>query len=71
MDREQLTAIVSSRGRSPRSARTGSAIGDSVRAVLAARTKGRSTQGRTVEAIFGQAETRSIDSLKPGAKPRG
>lgn len=70
MERAQLKAITAARGRSGGSKPATSGVHARLRAAVAARSKARSTQGKSIAAVFGSSAHRSITAVKPAAKPR-
>ena len=70
MERDQLTAIAAARGRPVGSKQATGRVDAKLRAAIAARGKGRSTQGKSIAAVFGSSAHRSITAVRPSAKPR-
>ncbi|MFL5686727.1 MAG: hypothetical protein ACJ77D_11795 [Chloroflexota bacterium] len=70
MERQQLKAIAASRGRPVGAKQTASRVDAKLRASIAARGKGRSTQAKSIEAVLGTSGRRSIIALRPNAKTR-
>ena len=70
MHREQIEAIAASRGRPAGSKHTTSRVDAKLRASIAARSKARSTQAKSIAAVLGTSAHRSITTLRPNAKKR-
>ncbi len=70
MERQQLKAIAASRGRPVGSKQTTSLTDAKLRASVAARTKGRSTHTKSIAAVLGASDRRSITAVRPNAKTR-
>ena len=71
MERQTLKTIAESRGRPVGSKHTARRVeAKLLLASIAARGKGRSTQGKTIAAVLGDSEHRSITALRPNAKRR-
>jgi hypothetical protein len=70
MERQQLKAIAASRGRPVGSKHTTSSVDAKLRASIAARGKGRSTQAKSIAAVLDASGRRSITALRPNAKLR-
>ena len=70
MERQQLKAIAATRGRPVGSKQTTSRVDAKLRAAIAARGKGRSSQGESIVAVLGSSAHRSITALRPNAQKR-
>lgn len=70
MERQQLKAIAATRGRPVGSKQTTSRVDAKLRAAIAARGKGRSSQGKSIAAVLDSSAHRSITALRPNAKQR-
>jgi hypothetical protein len=70
MQRQQLKAIAASRGRPIGSKQTTSRVDAKLRAAIAARAKGRSSEAKSISAVLGVSTHRSITALRPNAKSR-
>ena len=70
MERQQLKAIAATRGRPVGSKQATSRVDAKLRAAIAARGKGRSSQGKSIAAVLGSSAHRSITALRPNATKR-